>query len=365
MPPSDEWLEPCLLIECEVRSPPDQCIIEIRGLILAENGKIITELKEIPIKSPLVRIDEVLVSGNEPYNDYVRDKKYHETKLIFTAPLSHYSIDYIETLRQRDEPKPRGVTFKVRFLIKYLNFNLKTAHIHKIDLNRLPPQLKTQLEQIKVGTHRPSSADSLIVYRYDPKYYPSSAPSPILATKGNAIPTILFLDVVEAEYSYRIPYEDWINIFLPKLKSYEIFTYEIPSTVITPDYVHLIRASKELKYTEEYLRKGEYENVIRSIRNIVMQHLTTRKEGERILRNEIKSLVLAHVPTGSKDAYEEVVKSIDGILRRLLQDHLSKFIKLDSEELIHTLSKSDAEYLFLTVISIVRYLNKLSLPSPK
>jgi hypothetical protein len=366
LPPRDEWLEPCLLIECEVKTPPKQCIIEIKGVLLTEDGKIISVLEEAPsFIADIKEVDNLVASENIEY------KKLSEniSKFHFTAPLSRYAIEHIERLREK-RPK-RDVELRLRFVSKYLVSNVCTSHLYEVPPDSLPPGLKVEFKKIK--GRRGEYPDSLIVYEYDPEFKTSRMNMWILSADSG--PKFLSFFKEEKEYSYRVHIDDWIHDFLPKLKAYTVMTIEVPTgKPVAPIYEHLAKATEELKLGEEYLREGKHDSVIRSVRNIIINHLLTKKEEvevegrkqlQRFLDEKLKETIIANIPKESEKEYRVILDGIQGILRRLLQDHLSKFMHIDTSELIRMPLKEDAEYLFLAVANIVKYLSKLSLPPQK
>jgi len=99
--------------------------------------------------------------------------------------------------------------------------------------------------------------------------------------------------------------------------------------------------ARPIKFGEE-----KYDGVIRSVTNILMNHLLTDikvvdEERQRFLDERIKELVLSNVPSEAKREYKDVLLGMEKIMRRLLQDHLSKFIHLDTEKLIRMPLKAD------------------------
>jgi hypothetical protein len=369
--PSDKWLEPCLLIECEVEVPPDQCIIEIKGLLLTEDGKIISRLEEAPEFLPGdSEIGELIASGNIEWQRRISSNVRRRSKFHFTAPLSQYAIDHIERLREKRLPK-HDVELKFRFLLKYLVSKISTSNLLDIESSSLPPQLRSEFEKIRGlrGEH----PDSLIVYDYSPEFSPRRSDMWILS--GNSGAKFLSFCKGEKEFTLPISYDRWVYDFLPRLKTYAIATIEIPiSEPLLPTYEHLAKAVEELEHGEKSLREGNLDTVIRSIRNIILNHLLTEirevevqghKERQRFLNEDLKKMILANVPREAEKEYEMVLDGVEAILRRLLQNHLSKFIHLDTGKLLRMPLKEDAEYLFLTITGIIRYLSKLSLSSPK
>jgi hypothetical protein len=369
--PPDKWLEPCLLIECEVEAPPNQCLIEIKGLLLTEDGKIISRLEEIPgFLQGDNEIGELIASNNAEWQRRISSNAMQRAKFHFTAPLSQYAIDHIERLREKRLPK-RDIELKVRFSLKYLVSNVSVSHLFEVDSSVLPPQLKSEFEKIRVveGRH----PDSLIVYQHYPEFSSRRANMWILSGYSGA--KFLSFGRGEREFTLSISYDRWVYDFLPRLKAYTIATIEVPiSEPLLPTHEHLAKAVKELEHVEKSLREGNLDAVIRSIRNIVLNHLLTEikevddqgnKESRRFLDEGIKKIILANVPSEAKKEYEMVLDGVEGILRRLLHNHLSKFIHLDTGKLLRMPLKEDAEYLFLTITGIVRYLSKMSLPSSK
>ena len=159
---------------------------------------------------------------------------------------------------------------------------------------------------------------------------------------------------------------------MPILRKYMVKVIEIPITEkpTTPVQKHLAKAVEELEYAKAYLVEGKHGEVIRSIRNAIMNHLLTRveeikkadgsKQKRRFLDEGIKEALLANIPEEARRDYEAVLDGIQKRLRSLLNDHLSKFIHLDTGKLIRMPLKEDAEYLFTTTLSLVRYLASLS-----
>lgn len=246
---------------------------------------------------------------------------------------------------------------------------MSTSHLYEIPLSNLPPQVRGEFEKIK-GINKPYP-DSLVVYEYNPDF---SAPrTNMWILSANSGPIFWRLSKGESEYPYRIPYDDWTHDFLPKLRAHTVLTIEIPLAEVVPTFEHLVRAVEELKHGERLLREGNYDGVIRSIRNILLNHLLTKtevvetqdhKEMQRFLDDDLKRAIISNIPREAESEYKTVLHGIEGILRRLLQDHLSKFIHVDTQELSRMPLRADAEYLFLILTSIVRYLSGLSSPSP-
>lgn len=356
--PFDKWLEPCLSIDCEFKTPCNECIVEIRGLLLTEDERIIGKLEEaseFPQTFGPHTIGELVASDNRRYRELEMSRSRNIYHFRFIAPLTQHALDHIERLRSK-RPK-HDVELKLRFVIKYLVSHISTSHLHEIPLSSLP-SLKSEFERSFGVKDLP---DSLIAYKYDPEFAPPRANMYVLSGDSRAV----FLSVAkeEIETSYRIPSDDWIHDFLPKLRAYTVATIEIP-IVEKPFNEHLAKAVEELKHGEELLREGRYDSVLNSIRNILLNHLmiTIEIQGrkKRKLNEDIRKAIIANVPEEAKGEYKAVLDEIERALRGMLQNHLSKFIHTDTGKIIRMPLKADAEYLFLAVTGIIRYLSTLS-----
>lgn len=361
LPPLDECFEPCIVVECELELPPDKCIIELKGFLLSEEGKLISKLEEAPtFKEDQKLIYELSAKDNYPYRRKEERGTTQKGIVRFIAPLSTRTIEYLENLRER-RPK-RNIELKVRFIYKYFKSKVITAHFYEIPLSLLSSQLRTEIERQRVGTHS-KSPESVIVYCYDPNFSTSRSNSWIMSSDSSDV----FLEIWRGEqvFNYIIPYDDWIYDYLPKLKKHYIVVIELPFERVSSKL--LAKAIGELSHAERALREGKYDSVLLSLRNIVLNHLTALKEVEidgqkrrqRFLREELKREIMSSIPTGAKKQYEEVLKAIEDILRRMVQDHISNFIHLDTGGLLLMPLKEDAEYLFHMVTAIVKYLGGL------
>jgi len=163
---------------------------------------------------------------------------------------------------------------------------------------------------------------------------------------------------------------DEVDLLMRDLKYVDVLRIEIPLPLKIEEVAQekLVRSVKELMVAEELLKKGDYPEVLRTCRNIVMNHLTKvveieeegKKRRKRVFSDEITDYILGRVPEYEKSLYEDVIKSIDQTLEGLLQ-HLHKFIKEDTGKLLRNPLRADAEYAFYTLFSIVKYLTELSL----
>ena len=154
-------------------------------------------------------------------------------------------------------------------------------------------------------------------------------------------------------------YTDEIDDLMRRLKYAEYVRFEIPIPIIPEAPIDIISKSvSELKNAEEALIKGNYLMTLNIIRNILMNYLTEKKDGERFLRRELKEYVINNIPENLKNIYENVVKGIEAVLRSNLQ-HIHKFIHEDTGKLIVAPLREDAEYIYNMLIIILRYTSQL------
>ena len=354
--PTEAWLGRGIIIDCEFKSSLDECIVEIKGLLLAEDGKIIGRLEEIPGLSPKeASIGSLMASKNKKYEEHKGESISH---FKFLVPLSGDAIDHIECLR--DNNPRHNVIFTINFGLKYLFSKVCTSHLYGIMLSSLPRTLKTYLKDVRLTKGVPP--DALVVYDYDPQFETQSGNMWILS--GNEGPKFLDFRRSEIQCSKTIHYDEWISDFLPVIRSYEVVTLEIHrGKMELPQYKHLAKAVEDLKLGENELRRGNYNRVILTLRNIVLNHLliVENEENVRDLNDKLKATIIENVPQNLKNEYKEALSGIEKILRSLMKNHINKFVHQDTGKFINHSPKGDAEYLFLNITSIVRYLTKLSL----
>ena len=284
--------------------------------------------------------------------------------IILAAFLDHEIVKHIEDVRERN-PK-RDVVFKIVVDVVYVYSNIVISHLHEVRVGELPEPMRGFLKSTKVGS-KGKEPWSIIVYRHDPEFATGTSNMWVLSANGS--PVILNLKAMSQEVQHLIHYSAWIHDYLPKM-SKRVFVIEVPVVAVKPEYEHLVRAVEDLELAFKQYREGKYEAAILSLRNIIMNHLLTkvkevekdgRKFKERHLDSKIRNLALANVPDVYKDEYKVVITSVEGVLRRILQDHLSKFVHLDTGKLLRMPLREDVEYLLMIVSSLLKYLVALSM----
>ncbi len=353
--PQKAWLEPCIEIECEISCELEECVVGVTGLLKAEDDKVLTVLSLSPMsaRTPLCRL---MAGENHEYNSLRTRGERQHISLTLVAPLTYRALEHIEELREK-RPK-RDVILKLALNVLYLKSRIVTSHLHEVKLSQLPDNLRTALNKLKVGS-RQRNPDSILVYSYDDDFSTTRTNMWILSADGGA--TFLEVNTHSTELVYRISSDDWIHDFLPILSSKRIVTLEVP-VIERPEvgYEHLTMAIDELKRASNFFREGRYDSVIMSLRNVLMNHLLMKCEGEWHLMEEVKRIALAGVPEAVREEYEEALKGLEGSLRRILKHHLSKFVHIDSGKLLMMPLREDAEYLLLTVTAAAKYLSDLS-----
>jgi DNA-binding protein Fis len=161
-----------------------------------------------------------------------------------------------------------------------------------------------------------------------------------------------------------MPFDDYeVAQLLKDLKYTEFIRFEVPiKPVPEPTIEVLQKAVKELKVAEEALYKGDYVDVLHTLRNIVLNHLTIEvrrdNQKERCLREELKNYILNAASENYRSLYEEAIKDVESILRAILR-HMHKFVHEDTGKLIRAPLKEDVEYLYTTLLAVVKYLAQL------
>ncbi|MCC6018965.1 MAG: hypothetical protein LM601_08035 [Candidatus Verstraetearchaeota archaeon] len=160
-------------------------------------------------------------------------------------------------------------------------------------------------------------------------------------------------------------YTDEIDELMKKLGYMEVARLEIPVPIISEIHVEIINnCINELKNVEDSIAKGNYPEALRISRNIIMNYLTEltkKEEGKgRILKGEVREYILSRIPSDCKSIYEEI---LDGIENALISNLacIHKFIKEDTGKLVAMPSREEAEYIYLMLISILRYISQLTI----
>ena len=158
-------------------------------------------------------------------------------------------------------------------------------------------------------------------------------------------------------------YTEEVDGMLKQIRYAEFVRFEVPLRLVPEPAIEILqKAAKELKVVEEALYKGDYVDILHTLRNIVLNHLTIEvrrdNQKERCLREELKNYILNAISENYRSLYEEAIKDVESILRAILR-HTHKFVHEDTGKLIRVPLKEDVEYLYVTLLAVVKYLAQL------
>jgi len=150
-----------------------------------------------------------------------------------------------------------------------------------------------------------------------------------------------------------------IDDLMKKLGYAEFVRFEVPIPTIPEVPIEIMsKCASELKSAEEALTKGDYLKTLNVVRNVIMNYLTKKEEGKRVLRRELREHILSNIPERLKDIYEEIVDGIEATLISNLR-HVHKFIHEETGKQIATPMREDAEYVYTALLATLRYLSQL------
>jgi hypothetical protein len=160
-------------------------------------------------------------------------------------------------------------------------------------------------------------------------------------------------------------YTEEIDDLMKKLGYAEFIRFEVPVPLIPETHIEIInRSAAELRNAEDKISKGDYPGALSTLRNIIMNYLTeiTESEGEkkRILKRELRERVISGIPDNLKDIYKKILEGIEATLISNLE-HIHKFIKEETGKMIVMPSREEAEYVYIMLISILRYISQLTI----
>jgi hypothetical protein len=200
-----------------------------------------------------------------------------------------------------------------------------------------------------------------VVYEVPPTYKPIIVPqitlTPLIGYVYKVLP--------DGTSHHIMPFDDHeVTRLLKDLKYAEFIRFEVPIKPVPEPAIEVLqKAVKELKVAEELLYKCDYIKTLYTLRNIVLNHLTVEvwrgNQKERHLREELKNYILNVAPESYRSLYEEAIKGVENILRAVLH-YMHRFVHKDTGELISTPLKEDVEYLYTTLLAVVKYLVQLT-----
>jgi len=315
--------------------------LSITGSLLAEDEKIIAPLLSIEPGNyhrywPLGTLG-ALGSSRDPE---IKSSRSVDIELV--SFLSQEALNHIEMNRRKNQEK--NVILKAKIKILYVKSLLVLCPIYPV----VPPK------------ETPEEVDCILGYSGTEKFAFEALTHAWLLS-GDRNPYFLQFEEYVETLSCEIPRSKWLDDFCPHLKLGHYFIIEVPKIELAGDI--LSKAISELNQAKELLSKGRELEALNSIRNAIMNYLTTLEQvgnqKKRYLRREIKEAVLAKVPAGTRNLYEEILESLEVRLRELLNNQISKFIKLDTGERLAALLWADVDYAYFELLNLLRYLSQL------
>lgn len=325
--PVQESINPELLFEIEFFIQREQEIpIEITGGLFSSENKKMANIHEFMFL--LNQNFELSAENNR------RSEREGKITIKLIAPLNHKTLDYIETLRQKN--KKGNVDLNLDIFVKTLVSNTIISPITPIAISAGGEELKRQNQ-------------SLLAYEHSGKISQSYQNMWILS--GNGSPT--FIKTIDTNFKIpkSIPSSDWIHDYCPvfQIGKFSVFEYMLPDYTEGSGSVEekLNKSINAIEKMEKNLNRGEWNGVIEDSRPFW-----------ELLRNqdELKDLLI-------RDGYTEpAFTDLNESIKKLF-DFSSKFIhKLDKDRK-NTMpdikaSKEDAYLIYALSMNVVNLISK-------
>lgn len=156
---------------------------------------------------------------------------------------------------------------------------------------------------------------------------------------------------------YMVFSSEELTNMLRELEYVDVVRLEIPVHIKPKTAMSILRKClEELKGAHKELIEGNYRESINICRNIIMNYLIPPEQDERKLRKEIIESIKP--PREMHEKYKLILRSIEITLKENLR-HIHKFIKEDTGELLIMPLREDAEYIFMMLSIITKYLSEL------
>ena len=257
-------------------------------MIIGPDGKIIAELSETSASGGQPNPRSLLIKATQNFE--TAQNGVQSATLEFVAPLSPHALDHLENLRM-GRPK-HDLELRIRLQARLLKSRLVTAHLHEILIENLPPALRQPFEQIRSTSGRPR-IESLVVYGSDPNYWHTRINMWVLSSDGGA--TAFEIATETPEYHYRIPSDDWVHDYLPKLTGRRYAVVELTTLPsLSGKFAEVVSSIEEAKrQLYEHLDLGGAQTALRNALNKLFEALReselTQKgpDGEEILWGKI------------------------------------------------------------------------------
>ena len=311
--------------------------IEISGFLLSEDNKKLTNIKVNNISDIHFEL-KAQIPGTHEESKFV---------LYLTAPLNQKSLDYIETMRNKN--KKNDVKLKVDIIIRTLISNTRLSNI-------------TVAEDIELEVKIPQKNKNIMPVIYNRRIDSGRGWEDTFILSGSGSSTFIKVSPNRFPQEINISSSDWIHDFCPvfQIGKFSVFEYLLPDFEEGSGKIEerLNESINAIQKMEENLIKAEWNQVIEDSR-AVWELL--RKE------SEIKDLL-------KRDGYnEDALKDLfgytdnsgikhHGCLNNLF-NFASKFHhKLDKQQKKVQpdikASKEDAYLIYATSMNVVNLISK-------
>lgn len=326
--PVQNSVNPQLLFEIETFIQRGYEIpIELSGIVLSEDRKILTNIHKANFDSPR---DITLFAQNG------FDNEQQPISIRAVASLNEKVLDFIDTIRTSNYKGDVVLGLELRILL--LRAKVRIRHFTMINNRDLKIEFPENLEKRDIKS---------IFYEYQSRFTRSQDDMWILTSDE---PGIIEIKTEELNQTYTISSSDWVHDFCPvfKLGKYFVFEYVLPDYEEGSGSIEerLNESVNAIKAMKENLIKGEWNDVIEGSRT-VWELLRNQDEIGDLLR---------------RDGYtNDAINNINESLRQLF-NFSSKFHHREDRgrKIMPEIkaSKEDAYLIYTMSVNIVNLISK-------
>jgi len=324
--PPENILLPSILFEVEIGQVKyGEAIIGISGWLETDDGKIVAHVNEGASQGK--RTSEVAARGSFRDNMF-REEKY-QTILIST--LDKTALVHIENSRMKE--KKGDVNFTLTLVIKYAGSQANIFTCFSID------PTKIGFNPIPVQTSAGVQKGEILAYAYDSRFSSSYTNRWIIS--GNGSPAFLSLSDISLKTAVRIPSNDWLHDYAPRLSLGEYFIVEIPK-----GRELIEQAWKYVNTAEECLRRWDTKGAFANCREVGYLF-------DRLIRDKFgsKSFACKELWGRTYQRFERLA-SLD-----LHVEDLKKSKKYAAEEV--KIGREETEHIILLTKALTKYAEEL------
>ena len=333
--PLDNSVEPAIQFPLVLSYNNLEIPIALNGLLLAEDGKILTSLSDTHKTGTSAKdIGRLGAEGTGKDRDVQRESQ-KDVSLI--ATLSQKALDYLDSLR--DKNTKGDVNLKLLLRTRILKSNAVIAPLHSRTPAEIGPPLRERLESM--------GGEALVTYGYKRDYSPEAGNLWVIS--GSNEPVFLIITDMEQEIPVTIYASNWIHDFAPQLGlgRFVLAKLAIPAPVSVKGKhsKRIDKAFEALQKMEKEIREGEWTEAIEKSRPVA-----------ELLREEdlVKSVLVKH------GYHEEVANSFMATINGLFE-YSSKFLhKVAKDRTIPPEIKAEKEDAYLTYTVSTALVNLLT-----